>query len=140
MSTYSINEVSKMFGLPPSTLRYYEESGILTDIARTSSNQRIYEERHINRLKSICCFKGTGMSIAQLQAFFAYEQDEASHIDDILALLSGQKDQVEHKLMQLMHDLAHIKRKLAYYGDIKQAREAGSPLPDCADYSERSFS
>ena len=81
---YSIREVSAKFNLPASTLRYYEEVGILTDIPRNSSGKRIYLEKHINRLKTICCFKNTGMSIAQLQEFFQYEQQELSHIDDIL--------------------------------------------------------
>ena len=83
---YSIREVSAKFNLPASTLRYYEEVGILTDIPRNSSGKRIYLEKHINRLKTICCFKNTGMSIAQLQEFFQYEQQELSHIDDILKL------------------------------------------------------
>jgi DNA-binding transcriptional MerR regulator len=69
---YSIREVSAKFNLPASTLRYYEEVGILTDIPRNSSGKRIYLEKHINRLKTICCFKNTGMSISQLQEFFQY--------------------------------------------------------------------
>lgn len=88
---YSIREVSAKFNLPASTLRYYEEVGILTDIPRNSSGKRIYLEKHINRLKTICCFKNTGMSIAQLQEFFQYEQQELSHIDDILKLLTNPK-------------------------------------------------
>lgn len=68
---YTIREVSKMFDLPVSTLRYYEDEGILTNVGRSSSNQRIYYETHINRLRSICCFKRTGMSIAKLKDFFS---------------------------------------------------------------------
>ena len=66
MQSYTIKEVSQMFQLPASTLRYYEDMGILTDIARTESGQRIYLQKHINRLRTICCFKRTGMSISQL--------------------------------------------------------------------------
>lgn len=47
---YSIREVSAKFNLPASTLRYYEEVGILTDIPRNSSGKRIYLEKHINRV------------------------------------------------------------------------------------------
>ena len=41
MQSYTIKEVSQMFQLPASTLRYYEDMGILTDIARTESGQRL---------------------------------------------------------------------------------------------------
>ena len=47
MQSYTIKEVSQMFQLPASTLRYYEDMGILTDIARTESGQRIYLQKQM---------------------------------------------------------------------------------------------
>ena len=117
MDTYTIKEVSEMFHLPSSTLRYYEDLGILTNVRRSKSGQRVYIQGHINRLKTICCFKKTGMSIAKLQQFFACEEDESAHIDEILSLLNDQ-------------------RKLHYYTDIKTSLENGTPLPKWADYRE----
>ncbi len=92
MAEYGIREISEIFHLPSSTLRYYEEIGILTNIARTSSGQRIFTDAHVNRLKTICCFKNTGMTIAQLKSFFIYESAEQEHIDDIISLLNAQKE------------------------------------------------
>lgn len=37
MDTYTIKEVSEMFHLPSSTLRYYEDLGILTNVGRSKS-------------------------------------------------------------------------------------------------------
>lgn len=139
MSTYSIRELSKMFDLPASTLRYYEEAGILTNVERTPSGQRIYTDGHVNRLKTIRCFKGTGMSISKLQAFFRYEENESEHIDDILALLNGQKDQVTRQIEELTADLEHVNRKLKYYGDIKKSVEEGEPHPDWGCYKGKKF-
>lgn len=42
MDTYTIKEVSEMFHLPSSTLRYYEDLGILTNVGRSKSGQRVY--------------------------------------------------------------------------------------------------
>lgn len=137
MKTYTIKEISTLFHLPTSTLRYYEEVGILTDIARTDAGQRIYEEKHVNRLKTICCFKQTGMTISQLQAFFSYESKEKENINDILALLTQHKENVEEQLRQLQNAYAHVMRKLHYYGDIKQALDAGLPVPDWDIYRDR---
>lgn len=139
MKTYTISEVSEMFHLKASTLRYYEETGILTDIERTEAHQRIYTEKHINRLKTICCFKGTGMSIAQLQKFFTYESKEAEHIDDILDLLTGQKEHVVKQMEQLQFDLEHVNRKLRYYLDIKKSLEEKSLPPCWKDYKTKIF-
>lgn len=139
MAQYTIRMVSEMFDLPASTLRYYEELGLLTNVDRTASGQRIYEQKHINRLKTICCFKNTGMSMAQLQQFFSYESDEPAHIDDILSLLDGQKQHVLEQMEQLQKDYEHVLRKLHYYGDIKTSLENGLPLPQWADYREKIF-
>ncbi|MDO5517938.1 MAG: MerR family transcriptional regulator [Clostridium sp.] len=134
MKTYTIKEVSEMFNFPASTLRYYEETGILPDVKRTSSGQRIYTYEHLCRLGAICCFKRTGMSISQLKDFFKYEENESEHIDDMLSLLNNQKTCVENQIKQLKEDYEHLKHKLNYYGDIKKSLQTGSPHPDWNDY------
>lgn len=131
---YTIREVSKMFDLPVSTLRYYEDEGILTHVGRSSSKQRIYYETHINRLRSICCFKRTGMSIARLKDFFSFEKDEENSIDDMIELLELQRKTVEDKLKELLADYDHVQKKIRFYKDIKKAMENGQSKPDWEDY------
>ena len=41
MKTYSIREISELFSLPASTLRYYESEGLLPNVEKSSSKQRI---------------------------------------------------------------------------------------------------
>ena len=94
MAAYTIKQVSQMFGLPASTLRYYEEIGLLPVVEKTKAKQRIYTEEHINRLGAVCCFKETGMSMAKLLEFFTYEEQEQEHIDEILVLLREQEKHV----------------------------------------------
>lgn len=139
MAAYGIREISEMFRLPSSTLRYYEEVGILTNIKRTESGQRIYEDCHVNRLKTICCFKNTGMSITELKEFFSFESEELTHIDDILSLLNSRRELLTEQINHLQEAYAHILRKLHYYGDIKKSIEAELPLPQWKDYKYCSF-
>ena len=131
---YTIREVSEMFNIPVSTLRYYEDEGLLTNVGRSSTNQRIYYEMHINRLRSICCFKRTGMSISQLRDFFNFESDEDNSIDDMIALLECQKKSVEDKLKELHADYDHVQKKIRFYTDIKKASENNLPKRNWLDY------
>ena len=131
---YTIREVSEMFNIPVSTLRYYEDEGLLTNVGRSPTNQRIYYEMHINRLRSICCFKRTGMSISQLRDFFNFESDEDNSIDDMIALLDCQKKSVEDKLKELHADYDHVQKKIRFYTDIKKAIENNLPKPNWLDY------
>ena len=133
MKNYTIREISEMFELPSSTLRYYESEGLLPEVPKSSSGQRIYSDEHVERLKCINCFKRTGMTIPQLRKFFIYEADEAAHIDKIISLLKDQEQIVNEKLIQLQKDSAHVHHKVEYYSEIKYALENNLPLPVWVD-------
>ena len=138
--TYTIREVAAQFHMQPSTLRYYEEQGLLTNIGRTETGQRVFEDCHINRLRAICCFKNAGMTIDDLKKFFVYESDEPEHIDEILDLLESRRKALDEQRRALDEAAMHVQRKLHYYGDIKRALEAGEPLPDWKYYKTRLYS
>ena len=137
--TYSIGEVSKMYHMAPSTLRFYEQEGILTNVEKNEHGQRIYTQGHLNRLGTICCFKGRGMTIEQLKAFFTYEEDEETHIDEIVCLLQEQKESVKEQMEALSRDYEHVLRKLCFYGDVRSSLQNGEKRPNWNQYRDRSF-
>ena len=92
MGSYTIREMARKFGMQPSTLRYYEDQGLLTDVGRDDAGRRVYGDEHIGRLEAIACFKHAGMSIDELKRFFAYEGDERTHISDMVELLENRRD------------------------------------------------
>ena len=53
---YTIGQVSKMFNLPISTLRYYDNEGLFPNIAR-SSGIRKFSDHEIETLNLIECLK-----------------------------------------------------------------------------------
>lgn len=120
--TYTIRQVSELCNLPPSTLRYYEEVGLLKDVPR-KGQQRIYEQRHLNRLGAINCFKHTGMTIQQIQKFFYYE-DETQDYDTLVTMLQEQCTALEEQLTLLLDNQAHLQNKLKTYEERKAAFEA----------------
>ena len=118
--TYTIRELGEMFGLPSSTLRYYEELGLLADVGRTPNRQRIYTQAHIDRLPAIMCFKRTGLPIAKIAEFFEYEQELPAHIDDILQLVTEHEQNILLQLQELSCDLQHIRKKVRYYTALRE--------------------
>lgn len=134
MKTYTIKELGEMFQIPASTIRYYEESGILTHIDRTPTGQRIFTESHINRLKTITCFKNTGMTIAQLNTFFTYEADESNHFSDIVSLLSDIETTIQFRMQELQDSHKHVQKKLAYFTACKRSEQEGLELPTWETY------
>ena len=105
--TYTIREMSERFGLPASTLRYYEEIGLLTDVIHTESKKRIYTQQHIDCMTAILCFKRTGLPIAGIQEFFRLEDDIPGYIAQMVAILE------EHE-QNIRENRAHGIRSGAY--------------------------
>ena len=120
MPNYTIRELSRLTDNTASTLRYYEDIGLLTDVKREGKN-RIYNDCHLARLNAIQCFKNTGMSIAKMQEFFRYDENIPCHIDDIIALVTEHEADIEKQIVVLQKELAHIQHKVRFYNGIKNA-------------------
>lgn len=136
MNTYTIQEISQKFDLPASTLRYYEDMGLLTCVERNENNQRIYNDDHIGQLTAINCFKRTGMPIAKIQDFFVLSKDMVNNMDAILNLLYEHESSIQSQLAKMQDDLAHIQHKVRHYQGIKEAIEKKEPWPLWEDYEQ----
>lgn len=127
--TYTIRELSQRYGMPASTLRYYEEIGLLCNVRHTDKGARIYGEEHIARLDGILCFKRTGLSIARIQEFYRYEADIASHTGDILAMMTEQEGAILRQMEELAAGLGHIREKILYYTRVQESFARGEGQP-----------
>lgn len=65
--TMKIGEVAERVGLSLRTLRYYEESGLITPAGRTAGGFRLYSERDVQRLLLIMQMKPLGFSLEQMR-------------------------------------------------------------------------
>ena len=65
---YSIDDVARMTGLTPRTLRFYEEVGLLDPPHRTAGGHRKYRDEDVHRIERIRELKELlGYSLADLQ-------------------------------------------------------------------------
>lgn len=134
MNTYTIKDLSRRFDVPSSTLRYYEDMGLLENVGRTANNQRIYTDEHIRRLEGINCFKKTGLPIARIQEFYTYEKEVDTHIEEIIQLVTEHESNIQAKIAELQQELLHIQHKVRFYNGIKEAIDAGVPQPRWEDF------
>jgi MerR family copper efflux transcriptional regulator len=61
-----ISELSRQTGVPPSTLRYYEQVGLLPPTERTASGYRLYDDHARQRLLFIEAAKRLRLSLASI--------------------------------------------------------------------------
>lgn len=67
---YTIGQVSDMFDLPVSTLRYYDKEGLFPGLNRTSGIRQ-FSENEIEALRVIECLKKTGLQIKDIKQLMA---------------------------------------------------------------------
>jgi len=56
----TIGQISEMFDIPISTLRYYDKEGLFPDMKRTSGI-RTFSDKEVEALRVIECLKKSGM-------------------------------------------------------------------------------
>ena len=88
---YSIGEVSRMFGLPQSTLRYYDKEGLLPHIQRQGAGIRRFDEQAVEALRVIECLKKSGMEIKDIQQFMIWCGEGASTYQQRLELFQRRR-------------------------------------------------
>ena len=74
-TVFTIQEVSDLTDLPNSTLRYYEEIGLLEPVTRASNGHRRYSEADLQRIELVKKLRLTGMALETMQAFVALYRD-----------------------------------------------------------------
>lgn len=126
--TYTIGEVSEMFGINISALRYYDKNGLLPMIKRTEGNIRIFTPQDIKWLNMIECLKNTGMQLKDIKQFFDWCEEGDSTIEKRYEMFLERKRQTEAQIALLQKSLDLINYKCEYY---RRAKEAGTThFPD----------
>ena len=68
---YTIGQVSEMFDLPVSTLRYYDKEGLFPGIRRDSGIRK-FGEKELEALRVIECLKKSGLEIRDIKQFMEW--------------------------------------------------------------------
>ncbi|GLW46915.1 MerR family transcriptional regulator [Streptomyces sp. NBRC 14336] len=96
MTDLDIAEVARRSGLPASTLRYYEERGLIAPSGRRGL-RRQYEEAVLERLALISLGRTAGFSLDEIARMFA--PDGRPDIDR--GMLAAKADELEARIREL---------------------------------------
>lgn len=131
--SYSISDLSNMFDLPASTIRYYEKIGLLENVVHANAYRRVYDESHVDRLNAIECFKKALLPLDEIKLFFTYEKDMKANSEKILDMMKNQEVKTKESMEALQAGLEHIQKKIRYYTLVSEAVKNGTPFPNWDD-------
>lgn len=121
---HSIGEASLYCGLPESTLRYYEDVGIITPITRDPNNgHRIYSDKDLQSLLIISCLSATGMPLSKMKKYMINrELGKAGAIAEI-ELLQDQKHRLAEEQRFLLAREEYVTLKIKYWQAVSEGND-----------------
>ena len=111
---YTIGQVSEMFHLPVSTLRYYDKEGLFPNLERSSGIRR-FSDKEIEALRVIECLKKSGVEIKDIKVFMEWCSQGSSTYSQRRDFFLRQKEIAENEIRKMEKVLDMIRFKCWYY-------------------------
>ena len=121
---YSIGEISKMFDLPISTLRYYDKEGLFPHLKRVNG-VRQFSESEIETLRVIDCLKRSGLEIKDIKEYMNLCSLGNSTLKQRKEIFVKQKEEVLQEMEKLQKVLSMLNYKCWYYDQAIEKEDEG---------------
>ena len=142
---YSIGEISKMFDLPISTLRYYDKEGLFPHLKRVNGVRK-FSENEIETLRVIDCLKRSGLEIKDIKEYMNLCSLGNSTLKQRKEIFVKQKEEVLQEMEKLQKVLSMLNYKCWYYDQAIEKEDEGyvqalsfeQPPPQIQQYYQHS--
>ena len=118
----TIKEVSERYDISQDTLRYYERSGLIPAVTRTSGGIRNYQESDLGWVENAICMRNAGVPIEALIEYVRLYQIGDSTIEARKQLLEEQYEILREQKQQIETTMERLNYKISRY---KVAMETG---------------
>lgn len=108
---YSIQQASQLAQIPSSTIRYYEKITLIPPIKRNKQEHRTFDDKDIEILNLIRCFRHLGMSIDDIRANISTINLEHEEMNT-KAILFQHKKKLEEQIGVLNTYIDEIEKKI----------------------------
>ena len=116
----TIAEVSKKYGMPEDTLRYYERIGLLPPVHRSKGGIRDFQDEDCRWVEFVHCMRNAGLSIEVLIEYLRLFQLGESTVAARKTLLVEQRELLRKKIVDMQETLGRLDYKIEYYGKINK--------------------
>ncbi len=118
----NIGTVADKSGLPPKTIRYYEDIGLLKP-GRADNGYRDYSAGDLHRLRFLQRSRGLGFSVEECRQLLSLYNDRERESADVKAIAEAKLAEIDRKL----EELAGLRDMLRHLVDHCH----GDHRPDC---------
>ncbi|MCA1940888.1 MAG: helix-turn-helix domain-containing protein [Caenispirillum bisanense] len=119
----TIGRLARESGCKVPTIRYYEQIGLMPEPARTEGNQRVYEQRHADRLAFIRHGRDLGFTLDDIRDLLRLSEHPEAPCDQADAIARRHLDGVRQRIARLRLLEAELERMAGHC--------AGSSVAQC---------
>lgn len=110
-----IKAAADLVGLSADTIRYYEKIGLVPPITRNTSGIRDFQQKDLEALEFVKCFRSAGLSVDSLTTYMTlYGQGDKTRLER-LELLQTERDKLKARLSEQKAALKRLDHKIAIY-------------------------
>jgi Cu(I)-responsive transcriptional regulator len=107
----NIGEAAEVTGLPPKTIRYYEEIGLAGAAARTEAGYRQYDDAALHRLAFVARARRLGFTLDEVRQLLSLYDDRDRSAAEVKRLTLARIEDLRRKeaeLAEMRHTLEHL--------------------------------
>lgn len=97
----NIGTAARQSGLPPKTIRYYEEIGLLT-ADRAANGYRDYSSEDVHRLRFVQRSRSLGFSVEECRQLLSLYTDRDRASADVKAIATEKLGEIDRKIAELI--------------------------------------
>lgn len=121
-SQYTINEASEKLQIPPSTLRYFCNSGLVPAVRRNRLRHRVLAEWQLDHIRTLLGLRQAGFSNAELKRYTRLVRQGQQTLPERKALMETQKRQLWQQLEDLQQGINFLERQVEQIDQSQKER------------------
>lgn len=111
--SYSIGQLAESGNCKVQTVRYYEKQGLISQVTRTTGNQRIYTQDHMNRMRFIRHSRELGFSLDQIREILELNDKPTQSCNGIDEIARTHLNEVKSKIKRLQSMKKELERMIS---------------------------
>lgn len=118
-SMKQIKEIGLISGVPPKTIRYYEQIGLLHAAQRGENNYRLYDDAVVDRLRFIKNARALGFHLIEIAQILSIQDRNEPPCNHVMNTLQRHMHEIESRIQELE----------TLRSDLTSLYEVGKELP-----------